>query len=197
MKSPSDPGRWVPIPVVVLVSLWLLFVVVFFSDAGSDIFAFLVLFYGSVLWGGIWLVRLIVSLVRQRKGSIPRQTPQRALIYWGFEPAALLVCGVLAVTGVLYQVRFRLCRSALEAYAADVVAGRITPQEHGAPKRWVGLFRVAETELLPGDIVRLITAADFMDDAGFVCSPGVPPPRIGEDTYRRITGSWYHWHRSW
>ena len=197
MKSPGESWRLVPIPIVVLASLWLLFVVVFFSDAGSDFLPILVLFYGSLLWGGIWLIRLIVWLVRQRNVSFSRQTRERAFAYWGIEPATLLLCGVLAVTGVLYHVRFRLCRSSLDVYAAEVVAGRILSQDRNAPKRWVGLFRVSETELLPGETVRVITASDFMDDAGFVSSPGSPPPRVGEDTYRHITGPWYHWHRSW
>lgn len=189
--------RLFPIPVVILISAWFVFVLGCFSDAGSDILSYLVLVYGSLLWGFIWLVRLIVSIVRQRRGSVPRQTLRHAVLYWGFEPVTLLLCGVLALSGVLYHVRFRLCRPSLDAYVADVIAGRVQPHSYGTTKHWVGLFRIAETELQPDGVVRIITAATFLDDAGFTFSPVSPPPRIGEDTYHHITGSWYHWNRSW
>ena len=197
MKSKNEPPRLLPIPVVVLISGWFVFVVICFSDAGSDLLALLTLVYGGLLWGFIWLVRLAVSRVRQQRGSIPRQTTRRALLYWGFEPAALLLCGVLALTGVLCDVRFRLSRSSLDAYVADVVAGRVQPHGTSASPHWVGLFRIAETELQPDGVVRIITASDFLDDAGFTYSPVSPPPRLGEDYYTHITGSWYHWRRSW
>jgi hypothetical protein len=193
----NEMPRLVPIAVVVLLSAWFVFVVVCFSDAGIDLGPLLVLVYGSLLWGFIWLVRLIVSLVRQRRGSIPRQRLRRALGYWGIEPVALLLCGLLAYTGELYHVRFWLSRTSLDAYVADVVTGRVQPHGHGTPKRWVGLFHIVETELQPGGVVRIITTSAFLDDAGFTYSPVSPPPSSGEDSYHHITDSWYHWYRSW
>lgn len=197
MKSKNELSRLFPVPVVVLVIAWFVFVVGCFSDAGSGFFPPLVLFFGSLLWGSIWLVRLIVSLVRQWRGSVPRQILRHAALYWGLEPAAILLCGVLALSGILCHARFRLCRPALDAYVTDVVAGRVQPHGYGTPKRWVGLFRVIETELQPDGVVRIITAREYLDDAGFTFSPVSPPPRIGEDSYYHITGPWYHWHRSW
>ena len=193
----NEPFRGISVPVIVLISSWILFVVVSFSDAGSGMLPCLVMVYGSWIWVLIWLVRLIVSLVRQHRGSSPHQPLSPRVLYWSLEPVALGLCGVLAFSGVLYQVRFRLCRPALEAYAADVVAARVQPHGYGTPKRWVGLFRVAETELQPGGVVRLITAVDGFDDAGFTFSPVAPPLRLGEDSYQHMVGGWYHWHRSW
>src|SRR4030095_1302464 len=110
---------------------------------------------------------------------------------------ALLLSAALIFSGFLCSVRFRLSRPALDAYVAEVVAGRVQPHGYGTPRHWVGLFRVAETESLPDGVVRIITASDFLDDAGFTFSPVSPPPRVGEDSYTHITGAWYHWHRSW
>ena len=196
MQANEEP-RLVPIPVIVLLGGWFAFVLVCFSDAGVDIIPALVLVYGSLLWIVIWLVRLIVSVIRQQRGDVPRQVFRRALYRWSIEPVALLVCAALALTGGLYHIRFRLCRPSLDAYVADVVAGRVQPHGYNSPKHWVGLFQVAETELQANGVVRIITASAFLDDAGFTYSPVSPPPYISEDSYDHITDFWYHWHRSW
>jgi hypothetical protein len=189
--------RFFPIPVVVLVCAWFVFVVCAFSDAGSSLPSFVVLVYCGLLWGVVWLIRFVVFLARQRRGSIPVQPFRRALLYWSFEPAALCLTAVLVYTGILYHLRFRLSRPALESYAAEIVAGRKQPHGFATPRRWVGLYRVRETELLPDGVVRIITAPSGFDDAGFTSSPVSSPPVVGEDSYTHITGSWYHWHRSW
>ena len=176
MKSANDKTRILPIPVVVLVSAWFAFIVCAFSDAGSDLRSVIALLSGGLLWGIVWLIRIIVSFVRQRRRSIPRQPFRSALLYWGFEPAALLLSAVLASAGVLHHLRFHLSHRALDSYAAEVVAGRMQPHGFDTPKRWIGLFRVRETELLSDGVVRIITAPSGFDDAGFTLSPVSPPP---------------------
>ena len=94
-------------------------------------------------------------------------------------------------------IRLKLSEPALTQYVRDVRAGRISARETTDIPRWVGLFQVKETELLDGGIVRVITAEDFLDDAGFVYSPNRVPPIRGEDSYRHIYGAWWYWHRSW
>ncbi len=84
----------------------------------------------------------------------------------------------------------------MTTYVQDVRAGRRSPQKPGDPARRVGLFKVRETELLKSETVRLITAEDFVDHAGFVYSPQKPPV-LGEDSYSHLYGSWWHWQRSW
>ena len=197
MKIKNERPLLLSIPVVVLVSVWFVFVVVCFSDADNDLPQFLALLFGSVLWDLVWLARFIVTLVRQRRASIPRQTLRHALLFWGFEPVVLLLCGVLALTGSLFHGRFLLSHSSLNAYAAEVVAAHVKPHGHGTAKHWVGLFRVAEIELQQDGVVRIITASGFLSDAGFTFSPVSFLPRTDEDTYHYITGAWYHWHRSW
>ena len=197
MKSEDNKIRVLPVPAVVLVSAWFLFIVCAFSDAGTDLLAVLVLVYEGSFWGIVWLIRMIVSFVRQRRGSIPRQPLFKALLYWGFEPCALLLSAVFAFTDVLSDMRFHLSHHALDSYAAEVVAGRALPHGRRTPMRWVGLFGVRETELLPDGVVRIITSPDAFDDTGFARSPVSPPPRVGKDSYRPITDSWYYWHRSW
>jgi len=194
--SQMKPRR-IPRPVVILSILWFVLILCAASDAAIEFTCFLVLFFGGLLWGLVWLVRFIVFLVRQSRGSIPRPPFRRALFYWGFEPTFLVLSLLIAVSGLLCFIRFSLCRTALDSYVAEVVAGRVQEQQFGAPKRWVGLFRIRETELLPDGVVRIITASDFLDDAGFTYSPVSPPPIIGEDVYKHMSGAWYHWHRSW
>jgi hypothetical protein len=187
----------IPLPMVILFSAWFVFVLVCFSDAGLDLLPTLALVYGSLLWLVVWLVRLIVSAVRKRRGAVSYEGRGRGKRYWIVEPAVLALCGILAFSGVLFHARFRLCRAALDAYVADVAAGRVQPHGFDSSKHWVGLFRVAETELLPNGVVRIITTDVFVDHAGLAYSPVTPPPVIGEDGYRHITGSWYRWYRSW
>jgi hypothetical protein len=197
MKAKNETPRLIPIFVAILLAAWFLFIVIFFSDVDSNLDALVVLVCGSLLWLFVWLIRLVVSLVRQRRGTVARQGLRHALRYWGVEPVALLLCGVLAISGVLFYPRFWLCRASLDAYVADVVAGRVQPRDNKTPRHWVGLFRVSEIELQPSGVVRMITTPVFLDDAGLTYSPVSAPPRIGEDSYRHITGAWYRWHRSW
>jgi hypothetical protein len=186
-----------PIPVVILCGAWVLFVVFAFSDAGMDFLSLLAFVFGGLLWAIVWLGRLVTSLIRQRRRSIPSQSFRTALLYWGFEPTVLLLSAVLAFSGVLGRIRFHLSHHALDSYVADVTTGRVHPQELDDPRRWVGLVRVRETELLPSGGVRIITAEDGLDDAGFALSTASKPPIVGEDSYTYLTAGWYLWHRSW
>jgi hypothetical protein len=190
-------ARVFPFSAVILASAWFVFVACAFSDAGIEFQSVLVLVYGSLLWGVLWFIRLIVAVVRHRQGLIPRKPFHRALLYWGFEPTALLLSAGLAFSGVLCTFRFYLGRPSLDAYVAEVATGRAQPHGFGTPERWVGLFRIRETELLTNGVVRIITSPDGFDDAGFTFAPASPPPVVGEDSYTHITGSWWHWHRSW
>ena len=184
-------------PVVVLLAVWCVFIFVAFCDAGSELLVVLPIFYGGLLWGIVWVVRLIRFLMKQRSGLAPEMPRGRALFYWGIEPATFVFTVALGLSGIFWQIRFRLSASAFDAYAAEVIAGRVALQRRDSDKRWVGLFRVKETELLEDGVVRLITAADGFDDAGFARSPNSPPPIVGEDSYTHIVGPWYRWHRSW
>lgn len=182
---------------VVWFSLWFVFVCVWFSDAGVDVIPMMILAYGILLWGAVWLIGLFVAVALWFSASRPRIDFRRACLRWSIDPAVIFLSGFLAFSGILCRVRFLLCRPAFDAYAAEVTAGRAEQHGFGTPRRRVGLFQVAETELHPDGVVRVITSGDFMDDAGFTFAPNHPPPVIGEDSYERISGNLYHWRRSW
>lgn len=197
IQSTDDRARSVRVPHLIPVCLWLAFFVFAYSDAGTNFLAPLILGYGGLLWGVAWLKRLLAFRRRRRRGTVLPQPWGRTVLYWSFEPAALLLSAAIALTGVLRPVRFHLSRRALDAYAAEVAAGRVPPPKSRISLRWVGLYLVRKTELLPGGAVRVITSSDGIDAAGFAWSPGSRPPVIGEDFYTPLTGPWYHWHQSW
>jgi hypothetical protein len=153
------------------------------------------------LWGLSWLVRVIITLAAffisryQQEPSKP--VKPWTLLYLGIEPVAIGLSLALILFNIPTSIRLKLSESALTSYVREVQAGRRSSQAGGDPTRRVGLFDVKETELLDGGIVRLITTEDFVDHAGFVYSPQQQPPVRGEDSYRHLYGSWWHWQRSW
>ena len=188
------PLKRAAIPRVVL-GLWAVVVIWLGSDAGFNIIAFLVAEFGGLILLGWWLARLVVWLVRRRRspGAEPAFTRSHT-IRWLWEPVTIVACFAIAYTGILFPARFAVSRPALDRYAMQVrERGDSTPP----PGKLVGLFRVREVELLPDGVVRLITTECMLDDCGMVYSPIGRPPVIGEDSYRPLSGNWWHWHRSW
>jgi hypothetical protein len=191
------PGK-LPLVVRIALVVWCVFILVAFSDAGFGLSVFFGLFIGGAVWAFVWSVRLGVVLWRQRKGSVPVVTARQMWRYWAVEPVVLSVTAAIGLSGVLLHLRLQLSMSALESFAAEVAAGRVSTQRRDAPARWVGLFRIREVERLDDGTVRLITCEDGMlDEAGIVRSPKSDPPVIGEDTYSHLSGPWFRWHRSW
>lgn len=168
-------------------SLWL------GTDAGLSITALILTAYGGMLLLAIWLVRLVRWLVRGRRssGMEPVATGRRVL-RWVWEPATIVIVFVVVYYGLAFPTRFRLNRWALESYVQRVQGGDVPSQA-----RVVGLFRVRETEVLPGGVVRMITTDCMFDDCGVVFSPRGRPPTIGEDSYYPLADGWWRWWRSW
>ncbi len=199
--------------VVPLSLFWIVFILIAFSDAAADIAVSLgaILFIG--LWGLSWLARVILAIANLYLAHSQEKTPSQEqqakkqseqlpkkrwkVFYSTIEPIALVGSVALIVLSVPEKIRLKLSEPALTTYVQEVRAGRQSPQQLGAPPRQVGLFKVRETELLEGGIVRIITARDFIDHAGFVYLPNQPPPILGEDGYSHLYGSWWHWRRSW
>jgi hypothetical protein len=191
------PGK-LPLIVRIALVIWCVFILVAFSDAGFGIGVFLGLFGGGAVWAFVWSVRVGVVLWRQRKGSLPAVPTRQMWRYWAIEPVVLAVTAAIGLSGVLLHLRLQLSMSALESFASDVAAARVSTRKLGFPARWVGLFRVREVELLDDGVVRLITCeAGMLDEAGIVHSPKTSPPIISEDAYSHLSGPWYRWHRSW
>ena len=177
------------------IGVWALVVLWLGSDAGFNIVAFLVAEYGGLLLLGWWLIRLVRWLMRRRRSPVVEtESTRRRVLYWAWEPLTIVACFAIAYTGVLFPARFAVSRPALDRYATEVrERGDSTPPAG----RLVGLFRVREVELLTDGVVRLITTECMLDDCGMAYSPKGPPPVIGEDSYRHLTGNWWHWWRSW
>lgn len=149
--------------------------------------------YGGFFLLVIWLVRLVRWLLRGRSSSgVQPVAIGRRVLRWVWEPATVVIVFVLVYYGLAFPTRFRLSRSALESYVQRAQAGDVPSQA-----RVVGLFRVRETEVLPGGVVRLITTTCMLDDCGVVFSPRRRPPTIGEDSYYPLSDGWWRWWRSW
>ncbi|MGA2855035.1 MAG: hypothetical protein ABSE90_13015 [Verrucomicrobiota bacterium] len=185
----------IPTPGIFVASVWLIFVAICFSNEGSSFLVFLIAFFGSIFWMIVWLIRLIMWFFRRRKETT--RLLHQPFLYWSFEPAVLILSVVLVFSGAFSSVRFWMSKSALQAYAENVRSGHISPSGRNEKGRHVGFYTVTETELVTNRVVRLITSADYLDDAGFVYAPSNAPPVLGEDYYTHIAGAWWHWHRSW
>lgn len=171
---------------------WFLFCVVAFSNAGFNMLLILVALPVTVIWGLVWLIRLIVYLKRQRSGVV-------VLKRWVIEPVFVILPLFLALTGVFSSARFALSEQALSDYAEQVRAGKVDLVfEFNHPSRWVGLYSVTFTDLLPDGTVRMATSPHgLLDRAGFANSLHIPPSRQGEDSYEHIHQQWWYWYESW
>ncbi len=142
---------------------------------------------GAIL-GLSWLVCRIVVFVRPVKYSLVRR-----LLSFACFPVAFAVAIVVATTDIGFCGRLWLCETEVARFARTVQPQTDWESQKSAR---VGLFAVTEVDR-HGDCVRMITAKDFLDDAGLTYCPVGQPPRIGEDSYRHLWGPWWHWHRSW
>jgi hypothetical protein len=173
-----------PLKLILSLSLfWLVFILIAFSDAAAHylIVALTVCVFG--LWGMSGLVSALIMLLVFFTARFQSQSAKSKQLWKPLhlviEFAAIGVSLALILFNIPMSIRLKLSEAALTHYVQDVRAGHRLVQQRGAPTRQVGLFEVQETELLDGGIVRLITAEDFVDHAGFVYSPQQQPPVQG------------------
>ncbi len=198
MRSAPRNRRKFPISGAIVAAVWLMFVAWQYSNTGVTFPAVVIGFYGGLLWGGVWLVRLIVWSVRfKRMERLGLPVAPRGFLFWAVEPVAGTLSVFLILTGALPAARFHLSKSALDACVRQVWEGALpAPGRLHRPQR-VGLYVVTEVEHLTNNVIRLITSPDGLNDAGLAYSPASEPPTIGEDSYHPATGGWWYWHRSW
>ena len=183
--------RWIP---GVTVGAWALAVLWLGTDAGYSIPAFLVAEMGGLLLLGWWLARVVWWWARRRRSPGREPLARGLFLRRLWEPLTIVTCGMIAFTGIGFPARFAMSRPALDRYVQELRArGDSTPPAGHV----VGLFRLREVEVLPGGVVRLITTSCMMDNCGIAYSLNGPPPVIGEDSYRHLSGNWWHWFRSW
>jgi hypothetical protein len=176
---------------------WLTFLIVVFSDTATPFIISIPVYLLLIIWIASLIIRAIVTVALMAGNRLQtNRVEQINLLNFGFESLALVLSVSLLVFQVPTILRLKLSESALKQYVLEVQTKYPTKKMPGS-KRSVGLFEVRETELLEGKIVRMITAADFLDDTGLVYSPDRVPPVRGEDGYRHLYGDWWYWHRSW
>jgi hypothetical protein len=171
--------RWLQI----LVACWLVAALWWSSDGGVAVFELLIVSYGAVALIAAALVIAIVERKRQR--SFPTSGLLSVI-------AIVLAGGVLFFSSIPFRVRFEVGVRSLERFAAGLPVGH----SQNRLKRRVGVFNIAESEVLPDRTVRLILAEDMFDESGVAYSPGTPPV-VAEDSYQHIRGNWWRWYRSW
>ncbi len=183
----------------ILVALcWLTFLIVVFSDTATPFAIAIPVCLLLIIWIASLTIRatIVIALMACNRLQTNR-VEQKNLLNFGFESLAIVLSVALLVFQVPTIVRLKLSESALKQYVREVQTRYHSTQKIPIATRSVGLFEIRETELLEGKIVRMITAADFLDDTGLVYSPDRVPPVRGEDAYRHLYGDWWYWHRSW
>jgi hypothetical protein len=176
---------------------WLTFLIVVFSDTATPFVISIPVCLLLIIWIASLIIRVIVTVALMASNRLQtNHVEHRNLLNFGFESLALVLSVALLVFQVPTIIRLKLSESALKEYVREVQT-KYPTKKMPVSKRAVGLFEIRETELLEGKIVRMITADEFLDDAGLVYSPDRMPPFRGEDAYRHLYGDWWYWHRSW
>ncbi len=169
-----------------MLCVWFACVVWLSSDAGMGMGAIMLL-----PLSGLALAAVSYAQLFAHRKIRPDDSPDRWLVQ-KLNPTLLALAVVFCLTGAPFYLRFYLSKSSLSAYVANLAV-----QTNSRADNRVGLFLVRETETRDGT-VRLITCDDGMvDHAGLVFSPNGKPERVGEDSYKHITGPWWLWQRSW
>jgi len=159
------------------------------SVPGYYFMLLLLLFYGWLVVGGVWLVLAIVFIDRTGRRVAFRSR-------WLIGGAAVILATVLAfVIDWPLHVRFQLSRPALEGLAVEM-ARPTAPAMTEA--RSIGLFDTESLEPFDGGYRFLVKDSGFFDPGGLAYSPsGVPPNIGGEDRYYPLFGPWWIWIESW
>jgi hypothetical protein len=164
--------------------LWLVVALPFLTDASCFFLIALVLAGSWLVLGVAWLGLPLV---------LPAALSTRSGRGWYLSAAAAGLLGlVLAFSDLGLVARVAVSDPWLTAYAAAVPPGT---QERPPEPRWVGLFRVNETDEQDG-VVMLYTSQDFLNRQGVArVRPGkTPPGRVR--LVRHLYGPWYafEWH---
>jgi hypothetical protein len=114
---------------------------------------------------------------------------QRVGLRWAAVGAVAVLTAGAVFTGAPVRAGLQLAKQDMITFAED--AGAAVPAR-------VGPYPVERAERLPGGGARfLIAGTGLLDPSGFAYVPSGAPPRISEDTYRRLGGAWFLWTESW
>lgn len=176
---------------------WLLSCALMFSNAGTNIFNFVIAFWLGIIWIIFWLIRVVIAAWRYRKK--PTDSIKNSLKKMLIELGIILTPIAFASSGTFSYARFIVSESALLQYAEEVRAGKVDLNfEFVHEPRQIGLYEITVTDLLEDGTVRIITSQHgLLNKAGFVNSTKSPPPKRGEDSYKHLHGDWWYWYESW
>lgn len=162
--------------------LWLVIVVVTFSDAGVPFPTWFVVSFLTVAVLACSLIRSIATFTRKNQA------------WWTLTFAVIASGLALANTSQLLTMRLYLSAGSLQESAALLAA--IKPEHLYEEGEWVGLFRVRQFAQYGSELRFITNDCGVVDSCGFVFSPNGPPPNRGEDLLSHLYGPWWHWHQS-
>lgn len=193
---PAPASRWRVGPPGVLFYLATGVSILIALDANSrDSLGTLLL--AAVLWlgvAGVWLGRFLVAA--HRTGL---RMPASHWVRWLVIPLVMALVFAVTRTEVVKDARLALSRDAMDAMAADVMAGGST--ERG----WVGLYNV-------GDVQRTANGVRFVLDEslsrwGFAYAADGEPDFIADEDedaglwtgpwFESAGGGWWRWREGW
>jgi hypothetical protein len=165
-----------------VVVLWLVIIVVTFSDAGVPFPIWMAVSAASVGLTVCALVRLALTYKR----AAPR---------WWILTFILIAAGfALESSSKLLSVRLYLSAGALQKSGPSLAA--IPSEDLYTHGRWVGLFHVKEFAQFGSELRFITNDCGVVDSCGIVFSPDGPPPNRGEDSFSHLYGPWWHWYQS-
>jgi hypothetical protein len=158
----------------------------------------------ALLWFflcSVWLLRLVLFIVLNRRRGRLRQSLRLGWRRWAAGPVIALVTVSLIALQVPMRLRFAVSRAALNQLAQQAVAAGTKPlrgdwgimQVQGA-----GAFDVAVMQVTSaGEVDFRVPGTEFFRSyGGFAYSPG-GNPSDPEGSFEPLGGPWYVWHTSW
>jgi len=147
------------------------------------------------IWLGLaiaWGLRFLVALARTRLRLSPGEWAR-----WLAIPLAMGLVFVATRTDAVRDARFALSRPALDAMAAEVIAGGTTQ------RGWVGLYHVGEAERTANGV--LFVLDEFFGRRGFAYAPtGLPNlygygdlDPAGGPMFEPVGDGWWYFVESW
>ena len=148
------------------------------------------------LWGFVAIVWLVAIVWRWEMGRDPSERGRwsfRRSSAWFAVPVLCLGTVILECAGVPLHVRFRLSRSALESYVAELTQpGAIDAQAHSAPGT-VGLFEIKDVMRTQG-VIRLVTGRDGAGYGHGFAYCVEEPSGLPLDSFSKLAPRWYIWY---
>lgn len=133
-----------------------------------------------------WLFRIVPTLVHRRM-----RLSRGDWLRWLSVPVLLLGAYATFQTTILFDLRLAASRGAMDEAAMALMADE--DLEYG----WIGWFPVASIDRDVRGVRFLIADSGFFELIGFAYTTDGKPPVIGEHSYERLDGNWWHWQEGW